>query len=208
MKNSNKCVYTIVIACILFMPAMAQGFGRDGGNGMQGNNMGPSQDSGMGLGSDHASGGRTSGIGTDPFPDDGHKFRGCTTMPQNMKPKKPINAPPVGQDENGGAPGVQFGPDGENGGHDAGPADAGDKGDIRSIMPPEGPQDKNSKMPLMGDPKKMDKKGPKSLMNKPPMKVPPKKSIMGNWHKKMPRPLMDDILHEVPPMKSIMGPHV
>jgi hypothetical protein len=208
MKNSIKCVYTIVIACILLMPAMAQGFGRDGGNGMQGNAMGPAQDSGMNFDSDYAPGGQIAGSGQNPLPGDEHKFRGCNTMPLNKKPKKPINAPSASPDENAGAPWVQIGPDEGNGGPDAGPADAGDRDGMRSIMPPNGPHDKDFKKPIMGDHKKINKKGPKSLMDKPPKTLPPKKSIMGKWHKKMPRPLMDDLFHEAPPMKSMMAPHV
>jgi len=162
------------------MPALSQGFGRGGENDMQGNNMGPAQNQEMASGQGFAPEGMDDGNGQGQAPVE-PRFRGCSTLPQDINAKKPISKPPANPGlapDNGQAPWVYAGQEGGNGGPDAHPPDADRRDGLRPILPDSPPRQDH------------------------------RTSMMGDWHKPMPRPLMGDHLPEMPPMKSIMEIHV
>lgn len=216
----TKLVITMVVACILITPALSQGFGREGGNGMQGNNMGQAQDQGMNSGLGFAPDGLDNGNKQGQPPAE-PKFKGCNTWQQNMNAMKLMNKPSAnsepapdkeknpnnGKDpengqapDNGHTPWVYAGQDNGNGNPGDHHADADQRNGMRSICPDSPPRQEPRKS-IMGD---WHKKDPKPLIENHFQKMPPMKSIMDDRHKPMPRPLMDIYFPEMPPRKSIM----
>ncbi|MFZ2471124.1 MAG: hypothetical protein WAW52_04190 [Methanothrix sp.] len=175
---------------------------------MQGNEMGPEQNQEMNSGQGFAHDGTNYGNTHDQAPAE-PKFRGCSTLPQDMKAKKPISKHPADPKQtpdngqapvNGHEPWAFAGQDDQNDGPGAHLADADRRHDMRSIQP-DSPPKKDHKKSIMSD---RHKKGPKPLMGNHFKKIPHKKSIMDGRHKPMPKSLMEDYFPKMPPMKPIM----